>query len=109
MLGTDPWHHYRTLRRATIVAVSLFSLTTALVVLKQIDMSLRALQILVVGWLIFGLAMTILTYHVRCPRCGQKFYVKGTAYWQMATKCLHCGQKKYADVGAPTKPIGIGQ
>jgi hypothetical protein len=24
----------------------------------------------------------------------------------MATKCLHCGQKKYGDVAAPEKPVG---
>ena len=78
-------------------------------VLKRIDMSLRALQALFFGWMIFVLTMMTLTYRVRCPRCGQKFYVKGTVYWQVATKCLHCGEKKYADVGAPTNPDGIGQ
>jgi hypothetical protein len=109
MFGTDPWQHHRTLRRATIVGVSAFFLITAPIVLKRIDMSLRALQVLFFGWMIFVLTMMTLTYRVRCPRCGQKFYVKGTVYWQMATKCLHCGQKKYADVGAPTNPDGIGQ
>jgi hypothetical protein len=109
MLRTDPWHHHRTLRRATIIGVSAFFLITAPIALKRIDMSLRALQILFFGWMIFVLTMITLTYRVRCPRCGQKFYAKGTVYWQMATKCLHCGQKKYADVGAPTKSDGIGR
>ncbi|SRR5579871_2223525 len=108
MLGPDPWYQYRTLRRAAIVGVSAFSLAGALLVLKQVTMSLRAVQILVVGWFVFVLIMQTLTYHLRCPRCGQRFHVKGT-FKQMATKCLHCGQNKYEDVIATTNSGKIGQ
>jgi hypothetical protein len=73
MFGTDPWHHHRTLRRATIIGVSAFFLISAPIVLKRIDMSLRALQVLFFGWMIFVLTMMALTYRVRCPRCGHKF------------------------------------
>jgi len=105
MLGTDPWHHYRTLRRAKILGVCVFVLTTALVAtFAQTHMRSPVLLIPFFGWMIFGLVMEVLAHQVRCPRCGQKFYVKGSLYWQMATKCLHCGQKKYTDVGTPTKP-----
>lgn len=109
MLETDPWHHQRMLRRATIIGVSVFVLITAPVALKRIDVSLRVLQVLFFGWMTYVLTMITLTYRVRCPRCGQRFYVKEPVFWQMATKCLHCGQKKYAHIGAPTNPGANGK
>jgi DNA-directed RNA polymerase subunit RPC12/RpoP len=57
---------------------------------------------MIVGWIIFVSAMLILTHEVRCPRCSQRFYVKDV-FWQMATRCLHCGQQKYGDVGTAAK------
>jgi hypothetical protein len=67
---------------------------------------LPAVYTVTFGWMIFGLVMIILTHEIRCPRCGQRFYAKGADFWQMAKKCLHCGQQKYEDVGTVAKPVG---
>jgi DNA-directed RNA polymerase subunit RPC12/RpoP len=100
----DPWHRFRALKRATIFGVSLFFLMSAPLVLERVAMRTRPVYLLAVylelaGWAIFVLVMITLTHEIRCPRCGQRFYVKGTVFWQVATKCLRCGQKKYGDVG----------
>jgi DNA-directed RNA polymerase subunit RPC12/RpoP len=107
----DPWHRFRTLKRVGLIGVSVFFLISAPLVLERAQMQhsrsyLVAVYLEVVGWMIFVLVMIILTHEARCPRCGQRFYNKGTVFWQMATKCLHCGQKKYGDVAAPEKPVG---
>ena len=74
-----------------------------LLLLAGISLRSHAVYLVGSGWVIFGLVMITLTHEIRCPRCGERFYVKETVFWQMAAKCLHCGQKKYADVGAPMK------
>jgi len=93
----DPWHRFRALKRATVIGVSVFFLTFAFVVLGRVDMRSRVVYLVIICWMIFGLAMLILTHGTRCPRCGGRFYVKDI-FWQMATRCLHCGQQKYGDL-----------
>jgi hypothetical protein len=78
MLGIDPWHHHRTLRRATIIGVSAFFLITAPIALKRIDMSLRGLQILFFGWMIFILTNDDTNLPGQVSSMRPKFYVKGT-------------------------------
>ena len=107
----DPWHRFRTLKRATVIGIAVFSLTSIPLVLGRVEMRPRAVYLPAVytvtfGWMIFGLVMIILTHEIRCPRCGQRFYAKGADFWQMAKKCLHCGQQKYEDVGTVAKPVG---
>jgi hypothetical protein len=105
----DPWRLHRLLKRVSILSILFLFLAFAVVLFGQIDMSSRGVSLLGFGWMIFGLVMLILTHEVRCPRCGQRFYAKGADFWQMTTKCLHCGQSKYADVGAPAKSSGESQ
>jgi len=105
----DPWRRYRVLKRVSLAAILFLFLTFALVSFGQVDMRSRWFHLLVFGWMILVLVMLTLTHEVRCPRCGQRFYAKGADFWQMTTKCLHCGQSKYADVGQPAKPSGHGQ
>ena len=107
----DPWHRFRTLKRATVIGISVFFLTSIPLVLGRVELRPRAgyppaVYTVTFGWMIFGLVMIILTHEVRCPRCGKRFYVKKGVFWQMATKCLHCGQQKYGDVASPAKPVG---
>jgi len=107
----DPWHRFRILKRATVIGVSVFLLTSIPLVLERVQMRTRAVYLVAVylatgAWMIFGLVMITLTHEVRCPRCGQRYYAKGAVFWQMATKCLHCGQQKYGDVGTAAKPTG---
>jgi hypothetical protein len=102
----DPWHRFRTLKRIDVIGVSVFLLTFVLLGLGRVDMRSHAIYFVIFlwGWAIFTLVMIKLTREVRCPRCGQRFYVKDV-FWQMATKCLHCGRQKYADL----RPSGHGE
>jgi hypothetical protein len=102
----DPWRRHRLLKRVGIFAILFLYLAIAVVLFRQIDMRSRGVYLLGFGWMIFCLVMLILTHEARCPRCGQRFYAKGVDFWQMTTKCLHCGQSKYADVGTLGKPGG---
>jgi hypothetical protein len=85
----------------------LFTFSTfVLVMVGQVDLRTRGTGLLVVCVMIYGLVMTILTHEVRCPRCGERFYVQGSYFWQITKRCLHCGQLKYADVVTPPKAGG---
>lgn len=93
----DPWHRFRTLKRATVIGISVFFLTSIPIVLGRVEMRPRAVYLPAVytvtfGWMIFVLVMIILTHEIRCPRCGQRFYVKKEVFWQMATKCLRAAK-----------------
>jgi len=63
-------------------------------------MESRGVLFLIFGWMGLVIVMVIITHELKCPRCGKRFYVKGLSFWQMATKCIHCGTPKYADVNA---------
>jgi hypothetical protein len=102
--AADPWKRHRLLKRVSLVAVLFLFLVFAAAVSGQVDMRSHGFRVLVFGWMLFGIVMLTLAHEVRCPRCGQRFYAKGAEFWQMTKTCLHCGQLKYADVSAPTKP-----
>jgi hypothetical protein len=97
------------LKRVSLVSVLFLFLVFAAAVSGQVDMRSHGFRVLVFGWMLFGIVMLTLTHEVRCPRCGQRFYAKGAEFWQMTKTCLHCGQLKYADVNAATKPGNEGR
>jgi hypothetical protein len=33
----------------------------------------------------------------RCPRCGERFFMKSVWHNLFTSRCLHCGLEKYAD------------
>lgn len=107
----DPWHRFRALKRVSLIGVSVFVLISLPLVLERVAMQhspsyLVAVYLEAAGWAIFVLVRITLTHEVRCPRCGQRFYVKRTVFWQIATKCLHCGQKKYGDLDTAAQSVG---
>jgi hypothetical protein len=97
----DPWRHHRALKKIGVGSVLFLFSTFAFITFGQIDMRSCGFHALVFGWIIFVLVMLTLTHEVKCLRCGQRFYAKGTDFSQMSKKCLHCGQHKYADVATP--------
>lgn len=101
---TDPWKHFRILRRVGIVSVLFFSLAAAFFVLGQIDMHSRGFHALTFGWMLVVLVMLAVTHEAKCPQCGQRFYAKGADFSQITKRCLHCGQEKYAELGARSIP-----
>jgi DNA-directed RNA polymerase subunit RPC12/RpoP len=98
----DPWRQHRALKKIGVGSLLFLFSTFAIVTLGHIDMRSRGFHALVFGWIVFVLVMLTLTHEVRCPRCGLRFYAKGADFWQTSGKCLHCGQREYADVAAPT-------
>ncbi len=101
--AADPWRRHRLLKRVGLVAILFLFFVFAVGMFGQVDMRSHGFRVLVLGWMLFGIVMLILTHEARCPRCGQRFYAKGAEFWQMTKICLHCGQLKYADVNPPTK------
>ena len=99
---SDPWRRHRILKRWTIASVFLMFSSIAFLLIAQIDLRSRGAHYVVYGWMVMGLVMLTLIHEVRCPRCGQRFYVKRMDFWQMSNKCLHCGQVKYADIPTPS-------
>jgi len=94
MLGTDPWHHYRKLKRASIVGVSVFLVTDALVAtFAQMHMRSPALLIPFGGWMIFGLVITILSHQIRCPRCGPNFTSKEVSIGRWRPSAFTVGRR----------------
>ena len=102
----DPWRQHRVLKRVGSVSILFLFLTVAFVLFGLIDLRSRGFHLLVYGWMLFGLVMLTVTHEARCPRCGQRFYAKGADFGQTTTRCLHCGQEKYGDLGARPKPEG---
>jgi len=43
-----------------------------------------------VVWILFLLVRCYQVLGFRCPRCGEQFYIKGSARWG-GKHCLHCG------------------
>jgi hypothetical protein len=104
MLGQeDPWRHHRFLKRIGGVSALFIFLIVACVALGLIDERSRGLQMLMYCWVLFVLIMLTVTHEARCPRCDKRFYANGLQFWQMTSKCLHCGQKKYASLSPATK------
>lgn len=101
---TDPWRLHRILKRIGLASILVLFLTIGLVLFEQINMRSRGFHVFVYGWMLFVLVMLTGTHEARCPRCHRRFYAKGAEFWQMTTECLHCGQEKYADLGARPKP-----
>ena len=99
----DPWKRYRFLKRVGLVSVLFLFLVFAAAVSGQVDMRSHGFRVVVLGWMLFGIVMLILTHEVRCPCCGKRFYAKGAEFWQLTKTCLHCGQLKYADVSVALK------
>ena len=100
---SDPWRRFRVLKRVGSVSIIFFFLTIAFVVAGQINLRSHVFHLFILGWIWFGLVMVALTYNVRCPRCSQRFYADGADFSQVTTRCLHCGQEKYADLGTRSR------
>src|SRR5271156_131075 len=96
--SADPWSRHRILKRVGRVSILFLLLTFAFVLFGQIDMRSRGFHALVYVWMLFVLFMLTLTHEAKCPRCGKRFYAKGAEFSQLTTRCLHCGQEKYADL-----------
>src|SRR5262245_55720198 len=96
----DPWRRHRLLKRVSVLGLTLFSPLLFLMVFSNIDLSSRGSRVLGACWAVFVILMIILFHEIKCPRCGQRFYVGDGIFWQMAARCLHCGMPKYGDLGA---------
>jgi hypothetical protein len=101
---TDPWKHHRILKRIGVTSALLMFLTFASVALGIVNENPRGSRIFIYCWMLLVLVMLILTHEARCPRCGRRFYARGLDFRQMTKKCLHCGQKKYAELAATPNP-----
>jgi hypothetical protein len=101
---TDPWKHHRILKRISVTSALLIFLIFAPVVLGIVNVNSRGLNMAGYCWMFFVLVMLTMTHEARCPRCGRRFYARGLDFRQMTAECLHCGQKKYAELAATPKP-----
>jgi hypothetical protein len=54
-------------------------------------------NILGFSWFLFMIVAIGRLQVWRCPRCGERFFMK--SYWHnlFASRCLHCGLEKYSD------------
>jgi hypothetical protein len=102
---TDPWSTHRWLKRIGVVSIAFLFLIFALGVGGLINARSNGLNAIFFCWMIVVLIMLITTNEVKCPRCGQRFYAKGSEFSQVTRRCLHCGQKKYADVTPESKAV----
>jgi ribosomal protein L37E len=100
----DPWRYHRALKSIGLISILLVFLIAASVALGLISERSRGFHLLVYCWMVLGLVMLTATHEVRCPRCGQRFYAKRLDFWQLTKTCLHCGQEKYAEVAASSRP-----
>src|ERR1700693_3249323 len=94
----DPWRRHRLLKRVSLLGIVLFLPLLILMVFSNIDLSSRGSCVLGVCWALFGIVMIVLFHEIKCPRCGKRFYIGDGIFWQLATKCLHCGMRKYSDL-----------
>jgi DNA-directed RNA polymerase subunit RPC12/RpoP len=51
---------------------------------------------LAIAWMAFFLVASIRLQLFKCPRCGNRFFVKSWFRNDLARRCLHCKLKKYA-------------
>ena len=104
---SDPWRYHRILKRIGVTSTLFIFLTVLSVALGLIDERSRALHMVMICWSLLVLVMLTVNHEARCPRCGQRFYVNGLRFWQMTRKCLHCGQKKYTELGETVEPEAL--
>src|ERR1700730_6592371 len=100
---TDPWSAHRWMKRVGVASIVFVFFLYALSVCGLIDMRSHGFHLVAFCWMIFVLIMLTITHEFKCPRCGQRFYAKGSQFLQMTSRCLHCGQEKYADVAPKSK------
>jgi hypothetical protein len=105
--GPDPmsdyqyaWEKCRSLTNQFVFAliVQLLIIAASIyftVAIRNNSVPVVALQ---VGWLAIFVAAAIRLHNLRCPRCGEKFFVSPGYYHNVfARRCLNCGLPKYSN------------
>lgn len=64
---------------------------------QNLTYSHKLTNILGFTWFLFMIVAIGRLQVWRCPRCGERFFMKFFWHNIFASRCLHCGLEKYAD------------
>lgn len=98
MSGFDElWQEYR--KRRNLALLAFFGYTPVVLLFAVVTIRLFHITtptfIAAFTWMAFYTIAVIRIQTFRCPRCGEWFFAKWWYHNIFATRCLHCGLRKY--------------
>jgi|ERR1035441_1744215 hypothetical protein len=99
--SNDAWGGFRRVRNIVWLAFLGYVPIVAFIAFVSVRLfsTLTPAFIAAFAWMGFFLIAGNLFIRFPCPRCGKPFFSKWWYYNSFARRCVHCGLKKYAELG----------
>lgn len=101
----DCWQAYRKRRNLVWFAFLGYVPVCLLVAFVSFKLfsTLKPAFVVAFAWMGFYVVAGNLFLRFPCPRCGKPFFAKWWYYNGFARRCVHCGLRKYAQIGAESQ------